>query len=217
MLKVFRDNLKYLSWILWGVILVFVGFVFVDFGGAQLGQQGRPNDSAATVGGVGISYGELQRAYQQTESAYRDAYGGQFTPELARQLQLPLQVLESLVQQQILLAEADRMGLAVSDAELQKELLRQPVLLDEQGNFVGSERYRQTATPTSSGPIGNRQSGPKSVMPSCRSPTFATRLRSPPRRSRATSRSTSRSSACRSGAESTICWSTSTPSARVSP
>ena len=33
MLKVFRDNLKYLSWILWGVILVFVVFVFVDFGG----------------------------------------------------------------------------------------------------------------------------------------------------------------------------------------
>lgn len=143
MLKVFRDNLKYLSWILWGVILVFVGFVFVDFGGAQLGQQGRPNDFAATVGNVEISYGQLQRAYQQTESAYRDAYGGQFTPELARQLQLPLQVLESLVQQEILLAEAGRMGLRVSDAELQKELLRQPVLLDEQGNFVGTERYRQ--------------------------------------------------------------------------
>ena len=33
MLKVLRDNLKYLSWILWVVILVFIAFVFVDFGG----------------------------------------------------------------------------------------------------------------------------------------------------------------------------------------
>ena len=129
MLKVFRDNLKYLSWVLWGVILVFILFVFVDFGGGVPGPA-RPNASAATVGGEEISYGELQRAYRQTESAYRDAYGGQFTPELARQLQLPLQVLEGLVEQRILLAEADRMGLAVSDSELQQELLRQPGLID---------------------------------------------------------------------------------------
>jgi len=142
MLKVFRDNLKYLSWILWGVILVFILFVFVDFGGGVPGPA-RPTASAATVGGEEISYGELQRAYQQTENAYRDAYGGQFTPELARQLQLPLQVLETLVQQRIMLAEADRIGVTVSDTELQKELLRQPLLLDEQGTFVGTDRYRQ--------------------------------------------------------------------------
>jgi peptidyl-prolyl cis-trans isomerase D len=142
MLKVFRDNLKYLSWVLWGVILVFILFVFVDFGGGVPGPA-RTTESAATVGGDEISYGELQRAYRQAENTYRQAYGSQFTPELARQLQLPLQVLESLVQQRILLAEADRIGLAVSDGELQKELLKQPVLLDAQGNFVGSERYRQ--------------------------------------------------------------------------
>jgi len=142
MLKVFRDNLKYLSWVLWGVILVFILFVFVDFGGGVPGPV-QQTASAAQVGGDEISYGEFQRAYRQTEDAYREAYGGQFTPELARQLQLPLQVLETLVQQRILLAEADRMGLTVSDAALQKELLKIPIFLDEQGNFVGTERYRQ--------------------------------------------------------------------------
>jgi hypothetical protein len=34
MLKVFRDNLKRLVWILWVVIAAFVLLVFVDFGGA---------------------------------------------------------------------------------------------------------------------------------------------------------------------------------------
>jgi hypothetical protein len=66
MLKVLRDNLKYLSWILWGVIVVFVAFVFVDFGGGVPGPALR-TASAATVGGDEISYGELQRAYQETE------------------------------------------------------------------------------------------------------------------------------------------------------
>jgi peptidyl-prolyl cis-trans isomerase D len=142
MLKVLRDNLKYLSWILWGVIVVFVLFVFVDFGGGVPGPALR-TESAATVGDEEISYGELQRAYQQTESAYREAYGNQFTPELARQLQLPLQVLEQLVQQRILLGEAESMGLAVSDVELQKELLEQPIFKDETGSWVGDDRYQQ--------------------------------------------------------------------------
>jgi peptidyl-prolyl cis-trans isomerase D len=142
MLKVLRDNLKYLSWVLWGVIIVFVLFVFVDFGGGVPGPALR-TAAAAVVGGEEISYGELQRAYQKTEEAYRDAYGTQFTPELARQLQLPLQVLEQLIQRRILLGEAATMGLAISDAELQKELLKQPIFKDETGGWVGDERYRQ--------------------------------------------------------------------------
>ena len=150
MLKVFRDNLKYLSWVLWLVIGVFVLFVFVDFGSTVPGPA-PPTEVAASVGGDDISYGELQRAYRQTEEAYRQAYGAQFTPELARQLQLPLQVLEQLVRQRLLLEEADRMGLRVSDAELQKTVLRVPVFQDASGNFVGGEQYRQiivsSATP----------------------------------------------------------------------
>ena len=40
MLKVLRDNLKYLSWILWVVIGIFIVFVFVDFGGGLAGGGG---------------------------------------------------------------------------------------------------------------------------------------------------------------------------------
>lgn len=141
MLKVFRDNLKYLSWVLWLVILVFILFMAVEYRG--VGATGAPTESAATVGGDPISYGELQRAYRQAEEAYRDAYGAQFTPELARQLQLPLQVLEQLVQQRLMLAEARRIGLMVSDAELQRELLELPVFQDDQGRFLGAEQYRR--------------------------------------------------------------------------
>jgi peptidyl-prolyl cis-trans isomerase D len=141
MLKVLRDNLKYLSWILWLVIAVFILFAFVDFGGIVPGPA-PPTEAAAVVDGDEITYGELQRAYRQTEEAYRQAYGAQFTPELAQQLQLPLQVLEQLVQRRILLDEAERMGLAVSDAELQKELLGLTMFQNASGQFVGGEQYR---------------------------------------------------------------------------
>jgi hypothetical protein len=36
MLKVFRDNLKYLSWVLWLVIAVFILFAFQSFGSAKI-------------------------------------------------------------------------------------------------------------------------------------------------------------------------------------
>ena len=141
MLQGFRNNLKYLKWLLLLVIFAFVVLMF-NIGGNAPGPA-PPSESAAKVGDDEISYGELQRAYRQTEEAYRQAYGAQFTPELARQLQLPLQVLEQLVRQRLLLVEAEQMGLAVSDAELQKAMLRLPIFQNESGRFVGTDQYRR--------------------------------------------------------------------------
>jgi hypothetical protein len=61
MLKVLRDNLKYLSWILWVVILVFIAFVFVDFGGG-LSRGNASQSGAATVGAPVVSRQGLERA-----------------------------------------------------------------------------------------------------------------------------------------------------------
>lgn len=141
MLKAFRDNLKYLSWILWIVIAAFVLFLAVEI--PQAPTQGQPTQAAATVGDREISYGELQSAYQQEEQNLRQSYGDQFTPELARQMQLPLRVLERLIQESILLEEAERMGLTVTDSELQKTLLSYPIFQDASGNFVGTDDYVQ--------------------------------------------------------------------------
>jgi hypothetical protein len=60
MLKVFRDNLKRLVWVLWVVIAAFVLLVFVDFGGA--GYQGAQSDrTAATVGDETITFDDFRR------------------------------------------------------------------------------------------------------------------------------------------------------------
>jgi peptidyl-prolyl cis-trans isomerase D len=144
MLKVFRDNLRYLSWVLWLVIIVFVLFVFVDFGATVPGGRTISTDAAASVGDMNISYGEFERSYRQAEDVYRQIYGDQFNRELAEQLGLPMQVLDSLVADKILLQEADRMGLRVTDDEVRRAILEFPAFQAAAGGFVGEERYRQT-------------------------------------------------------------------------
>jgi peptidyl-prolyl cis-trans isomerase D len=143
MLKVFRDNLKYLSWILWIVIAVFVLFVFVDFGRAGRGMGGG-REAAATVGDQSVSFDEYRREYQSLEDQFRQIYGEQFTREVADQLQLPQRALDRAVNRKVLLAEAERLGLEVSDDEVQQQILSFPAFQDAQGQFVGAQEYEVT-------------------------------------------------------------------------
>jgi peptidyl-prolyl cis-trans isomerase D len=140
MLKVFRENLKYLNWILWLVIAIFVAFIFVDWGIGGLGKQ-QGASFAAKVGDSTVSMQEFERTYRQIEAQYRDIYGERFTPEIAKQLQLPMQALDRLVARQILLAEARDMDLTVSDAEVRRAILDIQAFKEADGAFVGDEEY----------------------------------------------------------------------------
>lgn len=142
MLKVLRDNLKFLSWILWVVIFVFIAFVFVDFG-RGIGNQRGGGAAAATVGDRSVSLKEFEREYRRLEEQYRQAFGGRFTPELSEQLQLPAQALERLVNRKLLAAEADRRGLRASDEEVRLAILGIPGIQDESGRFVGAGAYER--------------------------------------------------------------------------
>lgn len=140
MLKVFRDNLKNLAWILWVIIALFVLALAADFGASVAG---RGNEAtAATVGGEKVATSEVQRAHQNLASMYRQIYGDQLPPELEKQMYM--QALTQAVNQKILLREARRLGLAVSDTELRDHILEVPVFKDAQGNFVGEAAYTQT-------------------------------------------------------------------------
>ncbi len=140
MLRVLRDNLKYLSWILWVVILVFIAFVFVDFGGG-LAQSRGATSAAATVGDRRVSYQEFEREYRRLEEQYRQAFGGRLPPEMVDQLRLPAQALERLVDRKLLAAEAQERGLSANDQEVQRAILAIPGVQDEKGRFVGTETY----------------------------------------------------------------------------
>jgi len=152
MLKLMRDSFHHLKWILLAVVGAFIlGFVFIDMGLGGGGFGGATDDRAfaARVNGDTITYNDYSRALKNVEEMYRNAYGQQFTPEMAQQMNLPQQVIESLVDQQLLFQEAERMHLSASPEEVRKKLLSIPTFM-ENGKFVGMELYNRYVT----GPLG---------------------------------------------------------------
>ncbi len=148
MLKTFRENFKHLKWVLWGVIAVFVLFVFVDWGMGSASGGRTGGDIAATVGSHKISLGEFQREYRETEDRYRQMYGKSWTPDLAKAMNLPTQVLNGLIDRRLFKDEANRLGLTVTDAEVRARLLRMPdgqgrPLFVRDGAFIGDAAYKR--------------------------------------------------------------------------
>lgn len=139
MLNVIRKNIKSFYPLAIGLAGVFVLLVFTDFqalDGTQI------NPVAATVGREDITFAEFERAYRNAERRYQDIYGDAYTADLAEQLQLPVQTLEALINERLLTREAERLGLTVSDEELQQEILSLPALTDAAGNFIGAGLYQ---------------------------------------------------------------------------
>lgn len=145
MLKVMRDSFHHLKWILIAVVAAFIfGFVFIDMGlgGSSLsGNQDQSRVFAARVNGETITYNDYYRALQNLEQMYAQMYGQQFTPEMAQQMGLPKQVLDSLVDQRLLTQEARRMNLDATPDEIRKKLLGIPVF-NQGGKFVTMDEYK---------------------------------------------------------------------------
>lgn len=142
-LKYLRDNLKSLTWVLWLVIVVFVALIFFDWGGVT-NRAGNPRtEIAAVVGDENVTFSELEQEYRNLENFYRQTFGEQFSPDLARQLNLPQQALNRAIDRKILLLEARRAGLRATDREISDMILSFPVFQDDNGRFVGTEEYQK--------------------------------------------------------------------------
>ena len=157
MLKAIRDNLKNFHWIIWILAGTFVLAIFAVWGGGTQGT-GSPSSAIATVGKTEISELEFQVTYQRLEANVRSQWGDSFTPELARQLGLARQTLNSLVNRKLMLAEASRIGLTATASEIRDEILSIDYFKDTDGNFVGQEVYERALK---SGAFGPRYTGPQ--------------------------------------------------------
>ncbi len=135
MLDVLRRNAG--SWAI-KFILTFIALTFIWWGVGSYSESRR--DTAAVVGEEKISMAELAEAAAGMEKTYREVYGNAFTPEMAKALDLRRQALETLIRRKLLLAEAERMGLAASDEEVKKEIAG-TAAFQADGQF-SEERYR---------------------------------------------------------------------------
>lgn len=138
MLKTMRASFHHLKWTLFAVIIVFVlGFVF--FSGSDWGGDSA-NQVVARMGADQISAAEFDRMYQTQVQRYREMYKGNFSPELARALDLPRQVLDGMIDRKLRIESAERLKLSVSDEELAREIAALP-FFQENGQFIGAEKY----------------------------------------------------------------------------
>lgn len=141
MLDRMRRHSNWLKWSLALVCLSFVLFYIPDFlQGTTTGAVA--TDAVAVVDGQEIRADEFQRTYSAQMNAYRSAYGGQMNDQLLKQLGIDQQILQQLVDERAAVAEADRLGVKVTDAEVAQRIYQIPAFL-ENGGFIGQARYQQ--------------------------------------------------------------------------
>jgi peptidyl-prolyl cis-trans isomerase D len=145
MLKMMRDSFQHLKWILVAIVAIFIVFIFVDWGAGGAGGTTTDRGYAARVNGETISYRDFNRAVYFMEENYKRMYGGQFTPEMEQQMGLNRQVINSLVDERLLLQQARRLHLSATPEEVRKRILMMPAL-NPDGKFVGNEMYTQFVT-----------------------------------------------------------------------
>jgi peptidyl-prolyl cis-trans isomerase D len=141
MLDRMRRHKGWLKWSLALVVLTFVVFYIPDFI-SSTGAGAAPSEVLAEVQGEEITVRDFQRRYTAQLQAYRNAYGSQLSEQLLRQLGIEQQILQQMVDEEAMVAEARRQGLKVSDVEVRERILSIPAF-QENGRFIGEQRYRQ--------------------------------------------------------------------------
>jgi peptidyl-prolyl cis-trans isomerase D len=122
------------------VIAAFVASLFV-FGTSGFDSGPERADVVATVNAETIPLDRYQRRYQAYLDAYSQVYRDRFTPELAERLGLPLQVVNDLVQEAVVVQRARAEGFGVGDEELNAQIHLVPTF--QEGGRFSLKRYQE--------------------------------------------------------------------------
>src|SRR3981189_821366 len=141
MLDRMRRHRDWLKWSLGLVVVAFILFYIPDFLRGS-GADAASGDTIASVQGREITTGEFRRTYQAQLQAYRSAYGGNMSDQLLKQLGIEQQILQQMVDARAARAEAERLGIKVSDEEVRQRIFAMPAF-QENGGFIGEARYQQ--------------------------------------------------------------------------
>ena len=140
MLDRMRRHKNWLKWSLFLVVVAFIALYFPDFIGA--GSSASLNTEVARVGDERITANTFRRVYQRQMQAYTQAYGGSVNQQMLKQLGVDQQILRQLIDERSAVAEAKRLGLTVSDAEVAQRIFAIPAF-QQNGVFAGEQLYTQ--------------------------------------------------------------------------
>ncbi|MDD5758557.1 MAG: SurA N-terminal domain-containing protein [Desulfobulbaceae bacterium] len=117
------------------IILVFI------FWGVGRNDNNASINAVATVNGETISFRDYQKQYDQTITSMRDQFGGSLPSGLLEQLNVKQQVINKLVQSALLRQGAQKIGIYVSDQELQNAIKEMPAF--QNNGFFDVNQYEQ--------------------------------------------------------------------------
>jgi peptidyl-prolyl cis-trans isomerase D len=141
MLDRMRRHRGWLKWSLAIVVLAFVMLYIPSF--LDDSTQGAANNAVvANVEGREITAAQFRRVYQQQMMQYRQSAGANVDERLLKQLGIDQRIVQQMIQEEAALAEAKRLGIKASDAEVRERILSLPAF-QENGQFIGDQRYRQ--------------------------------------------------------------------------
>lgn len=124
--------------------IILIGVVFaLQFGPGSRGCDARVREEAATsaaavINGREITGRDFARAYANRVDQFR---GQGLTSDILRQIGVPRQVLDQLIDAELLAQAAERNGLSTSDAELIEMLQQQPIF--QVDGVFDPELYKQ--------------------------------------------------------------------------
>lgn len=120
------------------VVLFAIVIVFVFWGVGSF--RSREASKVVTVNDEIITVVDYRRAYNNLLDQYRQRFGSSLNDDMIEMLQIKKQALNQLIDRKLLLQEADRLDLRVSDAEVADSIMNTPVFQNN-GTF-DNRRYR---------------------------------------------------------------------------
>lgn len=123
MLKAMRKHAKYFYVLFFIVILSFI------FWGVGTNDDKSANIPVAEVEKEKITSQEYWMAYDRTREFYKQQFKEKFNEDMEKQLNLKQQVLDSLIDEKVLLIAAKKAGLKITDQELQDAIVNDPLFM----------------------------------------------------------------------------------------
>jgi peptidyl-prolyl cis-trans isomerase D len=136
MLQFMRKHAQ--SWLI-KVLLGLIIVVFILYFGSSRWRE--PAEGLVTVGDRNITFNDYRKEYQNLLEMYRQRLGQNLTEDVIKSLNLKQQALDNLVNQTVLLAKAEEMGIRVSDEEVQAVIMFQPAF--QRDGVFDPKRYEQ--------------------------------------------------------------------------
>ncbi len=119
------------SWLI-KALLLLIAVVFTAWGGYSYNS--RHELEIAKVGEHYITIAEHNNAISNMTEAYRRQFGGAFSDDLLRKLNIRQQALQALIEHYLVIKGASELGLTATTEEVQRRILDIPVFQD-QGKF----------------------------------------------------------------------------------